>query len=212
MSGPGAFYEPMSISFEVLLCETYLKRGLATSTLCQWRRMCRVSTQTTGNSASARAPQSHCDSGPASSPIRLKRYMGFPRTPSAVRAGRARTQSLERDAGQTVRSRTQQGSYSSAGCGACGKRPRGARCGFRHRHRSQHALVGQLDPSERRTADHRLVQQRRRRHCPWPGQRHPGAGPFASGHRTLRRRRFQHGDVRIPHRRAAQAAGESGSL
>ena len=31
----------------------------------------RVSTQTTGNSASARALNSHCDSGPASNPIRL---------------------------------------------------------------------------------------------------------------------------------------------
>jgi hypothetical protein len=39
MSGLGAFYEPMSISCEVLLCETYLNRGLATSTLCQWRRI-----------------------------------------------------------------------------------------------------------------------------------------------------------------------------
>jgi hypothetical protein len=35
--------------------------------------MCRVSTQTTGNSASVRALNSHCDSGPASSPICLKR-------------------------------------------------------------------------------------------------------------------------------------------
>ena len=41
----------------------------AFSTAC----MCRVSTQTTGNSASPRALNSHCDSGPASSPIRLKR-------------------------------------------------------------------------------------------------------------------------------------------
>src|SRR5664280_1942080 len=32
-------------------------------------RMCRVSTQITGKSASARALNSHCDSGPASSPI-----------------------------------------------------------------------------------------------------------------------------------------------
>jgi hypothetical protein len=39
MSGLGAFYEPVSISFEVLPCETYLNRGLATSTLCQWRRI-----------------------------------------------------------------------------------------------------------------------------------------------------------------------------
>src|SRR6202050_3576471 len=44
----------------------------AFSTAC----MCRVSTQTTGNSASARAPNSHCDSGPASNPIRLKRLGG----------------------------------------------------------------------------------------------------------------------------------------
>jgi hypothetical protein len=41
----------------------------AFSTAC----MCRVSTQITGNSASARALNSHCDNGPASSPIRLKR-------------------------------------------------------------------------------------------------------------------------------------------
>src|SRR5467141_2675162 len=34
--------------------------------------MCRVSTQITGNPASARALNSHCDSGPASNPIRLK--------------------------------------------------------------------------------------------------------------------------------------------
>src|SRR5580698_972085 len=37
----------------------------AFSTAC----MCRVSTQTTGSSASARALNSHCDSGPASNPI-----------------------------------------------------------------------------------------------------------------------------------------------
>src|SRR5271154_1404802 len=37
----------------------------AFSTAC----MCRVSTQTTGNSASASAPNSHCDIGPASNPI-----------------------------------------------------------------------------------------------------------------------------------------------
>jgi hypothetical protein len=36
------------------------------------RLHCRVSTQTTGNSASARALNSHCDNGPASNPIRLK--------------------------------------------------------------------------------------------------------------------------------------------
>jgi hypothetical protein len=36
-------------------------------------RMCRVSTQITGKPASARALNSHCDSGPASNPIRLKR-------------------------------------------------------------------------------------------------------------------------------------------
>jgi hypothetical protein len=37
-------------------------------------RMCRVSTQITGKSASASALNSHCDSGPASNPIRLKRF------------------------------------------------------------------------------------------------------------------------------------------
>jgi len=43
--------------------------------ICAFRHacMCRVSTQITGNSASARALNSHCDSGPASNPIRLKR-------------------------------------------------------------------------------------------------------------------------------------------
>src|SRR5258705_13798059 len=46
----------------------------AFSTAC----MCRVSTQITGNSASARALNSHCDSGPASSPIRLKAVGGVP--------------------------------------------------------------------------------------------------------------------------------------
>jgi transposase len=35
-------------------------------------RMCRVSTQITGKPASAKTLYSHCDSGPASSPIRLK--------------------------------------------------------------------------------------------------------------------------------------------
>src|SRR6476469_2162476 len=40
----------------------------AFSTAC----MCRVSTQITGNSASAITLNSHCDSGPAFSPIRLK--------------------------------------------------------------------------------------------------------------------------------------------
>jgi hypothetical protein len=43
-------------------------------------RMCRVSTQITGSSASASALNSHCDSGPASSPIRLKWWTGFFRT------------------------------------------------------------------------------------------------------------------------------------
>src|SRR5215472_1889706 len=35
-------------------------------------RICRVSTQITGKPASARVLNSHCDSGPASNPIRLK--------------------------------------------------------------------------------------------------------------------------------------------
>src|SRR5262249_21539624 len=39
--------------------------------------MCRVSTQITGNPASARALNSHCDNGPASNPIRLKRWARF---------------------------------------------------------------------------------------------------------------------------------------
>jgi hypothetical protein len=39
--------------------------------------MCRVSTQITGKPASASALKSHCDNGPASSPIRLKRQSGF---------------------------------------------------------------------------------------------------------------------------------------
>ena len=36
-------------------------------------RMCRVSTQITGKPASASALNSHCDRGPASNPMRLKR-------------------------------------------------------------------------------------------------------------------------------------------
>src|SRR3974390_1252861 len=40
-------------------------------------RMCRVSTQITGKPASARVLKSHCDSGPASNPIRLKWYVGL---------------------------------------------------------------------------------------------------------------------------------------
>ena len=114
-----------------------------------------------------------------------------------------RAQALGRDAGQAVRSRPQQGSHSSAGGGARGERSRRARCGVRHRHRAEYALVGQLDPPERQAADHRLLQQWRGRHRAWSGQRHPGARPFAPSHRTLRRRRFQHVDVRVPHRRAA---------
>ena len=93
--------------------------------------------------------------------------------------------------------------YSSAGCGARGWRARRARCCVRYRHRAQHALVGQLDPSARRAADYRLLQQWRRRHRPWPGQWHPGARPFAPGYRALRRWRFQHADVRIPYCGAA---------
>ena len=41
------------------------------------------------------------------------------------------------------------------------------------------------------------------RHRAWSGQRRPDARPFAPSDRALRRRRFQHADVRIPHRRAA---------
>ena len=112
-------------------------------------------------------------------------------------------QELGRDAGQAIRSGAQQGPHSSAGCGAYGERPRRARRRVRNRHRAQHALVGQLDSPERRAADHRLLQQWGCRHRAWSGQWHPGARPFAPGHRALRRRRIQHADVRIPHRRAA---------
>jgi hypothetical protein len=49
-------------------------------------RMCRVSTQITGKSASASALNSHCDSGPASNPIRLKQYAGFLRLAADRRA------------------------------------------------------------------------------------------------------------------------------
>src|SRR5262245_1768724 len=68
----------------------------AFSTAC----MCRVSTQTTGSSASARALNSHCDSGPASNPISLEvvggvrqhrqesarftRHLHFPHDPARV--------------------------------------------------------------------------------------------------------------------------------
>jgi hypothetical protein len=62
--------------------------------------MCRVSTQITGKPASARALKSHCDSGQASNPIRLKwqarvcrhrqqrlgfaRHLHFPHHPARV--------------------------------------------------------------------------------------------------------------------------------
>ena len=39
-----------------------------------------------------------------------------------------------------------------------------------------------------------------------------GARPLAPGHRAVRRRRFQYADVRIPHRRPSQAAGQSRGL
>jgi len=48
-------------------------------------RMCRVSTQITGKPASARALNSHCDSGPASSPIRLCGRRGSSAPPVAPR-------------------------------------------------------------------------------------------------------------------------------
>src|SRR5206468_12199456 len=66
---------------------------------CNTARMYRVSTQITGKPASASALKSHCDSGPASSPIRLKRhrvpqnlqqsfrlarYLHFPHDPARV--------------------------------------------------------------------------------------------------------------------------------
>jgi hypothetical protein len=44
-------------------------------------RRCLVSTQITGKPVSASALNSHCDSGPASSPIRLKWYLGLLRRP-----------------------------------------------------------------------------------------------------------------------------------
>jgi hypothetical protein len=46
--------------------------------------MCRVSTQITGKPASASALKSHCDSGPASNPIRLKWQAGFVSTASSA--------------------------------------------------------------------------------------------------------------------------------
>ncbi|MGB6502214.1 MAG: hypothetical protein WBE99_02000 [Xanthobacteraceae bacterium] len=49
--------------------------GLLTFIVVCWmgvRRLKRSRVATTGNSASARAPNSHCDSGPASNPIRRK--------------------------------------------------------------------------------------------------------------------------------------------
>src|SRR5665213_3941420 len=47
-------------------------------------RMCRVSTQITGKPASASVLNSHCDSGPASSPIRLILVIGAGRISSTV--------------------------------------------------------------------------------------------------------------------------------
>src|SRR6516162_9310699 len=63
------------------LCGVDVARGLAllfgigTKALPSW-----VSTQITGKPASARALNSHCDSGPASNPTRLKRSRLFVRT------------------------------------------------------------------------------------------------------------------------------------
>ena len=66
---------------------------------------------------------------------------------------------------------------------------------------------------QQRIATHpRLLQQRRRRNGARPSQRHSGARSVASGHCAVRRRRLQHADVRIPDRRAAQAAGEGRRL
>ena len=129
-----------------------------------------------------------------------------------LRPGDRGTPQMGRDAGPAGRSGAQQGPHPSAGGGAGGQRPRHARRGLHLRHRPQHALVGQLDPPERRPADHRLLQQCRGRHRAWSGQRHPGARPYAPGDRALRRRRFQHADVRVPDRRASQAAGEGRGL
>jgi hypothetical protein len=44
---------------------------------CNTARMCRVSTQITGKPTSARALKSHCERGPASGPIRLRRWIAF---------------------------------------------------------------------------------------------------------------------------------------
>ena len=53
---------------------------LCLSTTC----MCRVSTQITGNPASARTLNSHCDSRPASNPTRLKRKARFSAPPTTL--------------------------------------------------------------------------------------------------------------------------------
>src|SRR5665647_2185704 len=53
---------------------------LGLSFLLNTALICRVSTQITGKPASARALNSHCDNGPASSPIRLQWYVGFAST------------------------------------------------------------------------------------------------------------------------------------
>jgi hypothetical protein len=50
-------------------------------TPCTASRSCRVSTQITGKPASVRALNSHCDSGPAYSPIRLKSAHGVRQHP-----------------------------------------------------------------------------------------------------------------------------------
>ncbi len=81
-----------------------------------------------------------------------------------LRRGDQGAPQVGRDAGPAGRSGPQQGSHPSAGGGADGRRPRRARRGLRLRHRAQHPLVRQLDSSERLAADHRLVQQRGRRH------------------------------------------------
>src|SRR6516162_6452169 len=64
-------------------------------------RMCRVSTQITGKPASTRALNSHCDNGPASSPIRLRRCEAFIRTASKS-AGFARHLHFPRDPARVI--------------------------------------------------------------------------------------------------------------
>jgi hypothetical protein len=76
--------------------------------------------------------------------------------------------------------------HPSAGRGPRGQRRRAPRCDICAGHRLEHAVVRELDTSDRLAADHRLVQQCRGRHGARPGQWRAGAGSLAPGDRAVR--------------------------